>query len=125
MRKKGFDWKSPQNLISMVAISAAAIVTIANYINLPMVTKALAEEQKAQDKRVTAIERYVDINQAILENNQKQQQQIQQQLIQYPNQQQVQQPVEWYLAEDGYYYTKHGLYWWDEKSQTWYEVKND
>ena len=94
--------------LTLLCVLGGGIVVTANYINLPKITEAIAEEQKETIKRVDKIERYIDINQAILENNQKQQQ-IQQQL-----QQDRQQP---------YCEIYEKILWcWDERSQQWYEV---
>ncbi len=74
MKKKSQWYKDPYKLIITVALMCSAIVVIANYINLPKITEALAMEQKQADKRIDAIERYIEVNQAILESNQKRQQ---------------------------------------------------
>lgn len=98
------------NIISSLAllgVLGGGIVVTANYINLPKITEAIAEEQKETTKRIDKIERYIDINQAILENNQKQQQM----------QQQYQQKQEQPYCE----VYEGNLFCWDEQSQQWYQ----
>ena len=83
-KKKWYE--CPKTILTTIAAIIVAVTVIWNWVSgavdffkVAEVTKAIAAEQKETDKRVSAIERYIDINQAILENNQKNQQYQQQQ----------------------------------------------
>ena len=100
MKKKAFEIQRWMWLVGVPSLIGVVILfsrTVVTFADMP--------------KRVDNIEQYVVAQQRANEINEKANQLMQQQI-----QQQKQPYCEWYKQE----------YWcWDEKSQTWYEVKND
>jgi hypothetical protein len=125
MTKKRIEWyKRPQWIISMFAlagVTTGGVVNLADFIELPEVTEALAGQVRSNDNRVSDVERYIQVQQEAndLQREWQQQQQVQQQPVyyqprqkksQYYNNQRNQRrrdiPEEYY--EDEYYEDERG-----------------
>jgi len=109
MKKKPFEIQKWMWLVGVPSLIGVVILfsrTVVTFADMP--------------KRVDNIEAYVEAQRRANEINDKANQLMQQQIQQ---QGQQQQPVEWYLADDGYYYTKDGKFWWDDRTREWKMVK--
>src|SRR3990172_11591064 len=107
MKKKTFEIQRWMWLVGVPSLIGVVILfsrTVVTFADMP--------------KRVDNIEQYVVAQQRANEINEKANILMQQQI----QQQGQQQPVEWYLADDGYYYTKDGKFWCDEQAQRWQSV---
>ena len=122
MKKKPFDYK----LISIVGGSIVGVTIIWGTITKVVdwsrwsdVTNAIAGEIQEVKGDVIDLKKYVETQQRANEIQARANELMQKQV----QQQGQQQHVEWYLADDGYYYTKDGKFWWDEKIQQWIPVQ--